>query len=78
MIAIDLAAKFDAPPGTIDYALVERIIHEALAAAHLPVVDVEIDQTRVVDGPFPQSPLAPDAPVDLRGAPTTRPPGAQY
>ena len=77
MIALDLAVHFDASVGAIDYALVERIIHESLAAAHLPVVDVEIDQTRVVDGPFPQ-PLAPDLPVDLRGAPMTRPPGAMY
>lgn len=75
MIALDFAAHFAAEPGTLDYAFVERIIHEALAAAHLPVVDVEMDQTRVIDGPFPQGAPLPDVPGPL-GMPQTRPPGA--
>lgn len=72
MIAQDFAIHFDALPGQIPAAAVERVIHEALAAAHFPVVDVEYDQTRVIDGPFPQGPPAlGDLPVPL-----TRPPGA--
>lgn len=78
MIALDIEVQFDAQPGQIDYATVEHAIHGALAAMHLPVVEVGVDQTRVVDGPFPQQPLAPDLLVGPLGAPLTRPPGARF
>lgn len=76
MLAADLTVKLDLPFTAVDGAFIERIVHEALSEAHVPVVDVEFDGVRSVDGPIPEQ----VGPVDVPGAlaPYTRPPGARY
>lgn len=72
-MAVDLTIKMDVPWGTVDYAYLERIIHEALSNANIPVIDVELDATRDLS-PLPTVLPAPAGPGG--GAPITRPPGS--
>lgn len=74
MLAADLTIHLDAQFGEIDYALIERVVHDALAEAHVPVVNVEMDGTRDVSAPLSEQLGAPDLQNAL--APYTRPPGA--
>lgn len=78
MLAADLTIKLDLPFGAVDYALIERVIHEALTEARIPVVDVEMDGTREVDAPLGGTLGPPDSPIGPAGAPLTRPPGGRY
>lgn len=79
MLAADLTIKLNVPLGGVDYAFLERIIHQALTEHQVPVVDVEMDGVRVIDSPLGPEPLpAPDAPIGPAGSPMTRPPGARY
>lgn len=74
MLAADLTIKLDAQFGQIDYALIERVVHDALTEARIPVVDVEMDGTRDLAAPLSEQVGAPDLAGAL--APYTRPPGA--
>lgn len=72
MLAAELTIKLDLDYGQVDFALLERVVHEACQAAHLPVVDVEMDGLRQVDSPVATTALAPPGMVT-----PTLPPGAQ-
>lgn len=74
MLAADLTIKLDLNFGQVDYALIERVVHDALTEAHIPVVDVEMDGTRDLAAPLSEQLGAPDLQNAL--APYTRPPGA--
>lgn len=75
MLAADITIKLDLPLGAVDFALIERLVHQSLGEHGIPVVDVEMDGLRVVDSPLgPENPLGPIDP----GYPRTPPPGARF
>lgn len=78
MLGADLTIKLDQPFGTVDYALIERVVHQALVEARIPVVDVEMDGVREVDAPLPTGAPPPDVPLGPFGLPRTAPPGGRY
>lgn len=75
----DVEITLDLPFGTIGYADLDQIIHQALIAHHLPVLDVEVIDTKPVGDALSQ-PAALAEPANpfaaLPTAPVTRPPGA--
>lgn len=79
MIGVELTVKLNADFGQVDMARLERIIHEAVSADGFPIVDVELDGTKILDAPLPQVLGPPDynrygpAGVPLTHAPGERP-----
>lgn len=63
MLAADLTIKLDLPFGAVDYAFIERIVHEALLAQQVPVVDVEMDGLRDLGTALPETLGPPDRPL---------------
>lgn len=63
----------DLPFGSVDYAMLDHVITEALREARIPVLDVEVGGLRPADAPVdpatvgvaPLGPFGPTTPVPL-------------
>lgn len=75
MLVAEVDITLDLPFGTVDYALLDEVIHRALLEAKIPVTDVEVGNLRPIDAPVdptqmqvaPSSPFAPRVPLPLGG-----------